>query len=370
MPVDIARDGYGVAVGDDPAVGFAPAPDGRRIACGWAGSGPPLVMVPGWLSHVTELWSHPDAASALERLSEGHRFVWFDRLGGGLSDTDRTTTSLEDDVDQLTAVLEALDIERADLIGYSFGGPTAVAFAVRHPDRVRHLVLYASLAFGGDLAPDDYMDSLVAMVRTGWAAASSMLATAILPEGTGEDIRWQARFQRVAMSAQNAAELLEYFRRVDVRDQLSEVRVPTTVINPSDGVVMTMERAQELAAGIPGAQLVAVGGKTHDPFIRDTADVVDAILAAVDGRPRSDSSSLRRRSAEPPQLSPRELEVLRTLADGASNKKIAAELGISVATVERHLTNLYRKLEATGRADAAVRGIRAGLIPEVRAAGR
>jgi pimeloyl-ACP methyl ester carboxylesterase len=81
-------------------------------------------MVPGWMSHVTELWSHPDAAAALDRLSDGHRFVWYDRLGGGLSDSDRTTTSLDDDVDQLIAVLDAVGIDRTDLIGYSFGGPT------------------------------------------------------------------------------------------------------------------------------------------------------------------------------------------------------------------------------------------------------
>jgi pimeloyl-ACP methyl ester carboxylesterase/DNA-binding CsgD family transcriptional regulator len=350
----------------DPSVGFACAPDGRRVAYGWTGSGPPLVMVPGWMSHVTELWTHPDAAAALDRLSEGHRFVWYDRLGGGLSDADRTTTSLDDDIDQLTAVLDAVDVDRTDLIGYSFGGPTAVAFAVRHPERVRHLVLYASLAFGGDLAPADYMDSLVSMIRIGWAAASSMLATAILPEGTGEDIRWQAQFQRLAMSPQNAADLLEYMRGVDVRDQLQHVRVPTTVVSPSGGVVIRMDRARELAAGIPGAQLVTVGGKTHDPFIRDTADVVDAILAAVEGRPRSDRDELRRPQIARPDLSPRELDVLRALADGASNKKIAAELGVSVATVERHLTNLYRKLDAAGRADAAVRGIRAGLVPGPR----
>jgi DNA-binding NarL/FixJ family response regulator len=155
-------------------------------------------------------------------------------------------------------------------------------------------------------------------------------------------------------------------RQVDVRDQLPAVRVPTTVVNPSEGVVMRMERARELAAGIPGARLVTVGGTTHDPFIRDTADVVDAILAAVEGRPRSDTGELRRTPVARPELSRRELDVLRALADGASNKKIAAELGVSVATVERHLTNLYRKLDAGGRADAAVRGIRAGLVPGSR----
>lgn len=149
---------------------------------------------------------------------------------------------------------------------------------------------------------------------------------------------------------------------MDVRDLLGEVRVPTTVIGASEGVVMKMSHASELAAGIPGARLVAVGGNTHDPFIRDVTDVVDAILAAVEGRPQKAAHASRQPTAQHTRLTSRESDVLTALADGNSNKEIAAGLGVSVATVERHLTNVYRKLNATGRADAAVRGVRLGLV--------
>jgi pimeloyl-ACP methyl ester carboxylesterase/DNA-binding CsgD family transcriptional regulator len=349
--------------GYEPSVGFAAAPDGAHLAYASAGEGFPLVMIPGWLSHVRELWGHPDAAGALDRFTDGHRFVWYDRLGCGLSDTHRTTTSLDDDVDQLVAVLDALELERADVIGYSFGGPTAVGLAVRHPDRVRRLVLYATLASGARLVDEDAMTALIALVRSGWEVASSAIATMVLPEGTGDDIRWLASFQRLASTAENAAEVLEYFRRVDVRDRLGDVGVPTTVISSNEGTVTNMVHARELASGIPGAQLVAVGGKNHDPFIRDEADVVDAILAAIEERPRDARRDRAWQDQPVPQLSRREIDVLLALVEGASNKKIAAQLGVSIATVERHLTHVYRKLDATGRADAAVRGIRLGLVP-------
>jgi pimeloyl-ACP methyl ester carboxylesterase len=334
-------------VDHDPTFGFAHAPDGRSIAYGWAGSGSPLVMVPGWLSHVTNLWSHPDAASAQRRLSERHRFVWYDRCGCGLSDCGKPTTTLDDDVEELVAVLDALGIDRADLIGYSMGGPTSVTFAARHPERVRHLVLYATLARGSDLANEEFREALVALVRSGWSTAAQLLASTLLPGASTTDVTWFARFQRRAATADNAARLLQFLYDMDVRHLLNEIRVPTTVIGASEGRVMRMSHARELAAGIPGARLVAVGGNTHDPFIRDVTDVVDAILAAT------------------VHLTGRESDVLNALAAGSSNKEIATRLGVSVATVERHLTNLYRKLDANGRADAAVRGVRLGLVKQL-----
>lgn len=349
-------------VAHDPTFGFAHAPGGRAVAYGAAGSGPALVMVPGWLSHVTSLWSHPDAESAQRRLSEQHRFVWYDRCGCGLSDGDPPTTTLDDDVDELVAVLDALDIERADLIGYSMGGPTSVTFAVRHPERVRHLVLYATLARGIDLANDEFREALVALVRSGWPAASQLLASTLLPGAPTADVTWFARFQRRAASAENAARLLQFLYDMDVRHLLSEIRVPTTVIGAADGKVMRMSHAAELAAGIPGARLVTVGGNTHDPFIRDVTDVVDAILAAVEGRPQQIAPAAAPPAVDRTHLTARERDVLNAVAAGSSNKAIAASLGVSVATVERHLTNLYRKLDASGRADAAVRGVRLGLV--------
>jgi pimeloyl-ACP methyl ester carboxylesterase/DNA-binding CsgD family transcriptional regulator len=345
-------------------VGFCEVPGGHRVAYATTGSGPPLVMVPGWMSHVTELWSHPAASAALRKLSDGHRFVWYDRLGCGLSDREAVTLSLEDDVAQLEAVMAALGINRCDLIGYSFGGPVAALFAHRNPTRVRHLVLYSTYAYGADLAEEAPYQALVSLVRSGWGLSSVTLAALFLPDSPRADLKWFSRFQRRSVEPETAADLLEYLRIQDVRDVLPFVRVPTTVVTAEEDRVVTPVQARELARRIPGARLVTVEGRTHDPFIRDEGDVVEAILAAVEGRPTSAPAT-----APPPSLTltPRELDVLQALVAGSSNKAIAAELGISVATVERHLTNVYRKLGATARADAAVKAVSRNLVTSIRA---
>ena len=120
-----------------PAIGFRQLPQGPTIAYAEVGSGPPLVLLPGWLSHVEMVWMHPAAASARDKLASSHRLIWYDRLGCGLSDRSGFTPSVENDVEQLEAVLDATGVERASLIGYSWGGPAAALFASRHPERSR-----------------------------------------------------------------------------------------------------------------------------------------------------------------------------------------------------------------------------------------
>jgi pimeloyl-ACP methyl ester carboxylesterase/DNA-binding CsgD family transcriptional regulator len=317
-------------------------------------------MVPGWLSHVTELWTHPAAARALRKLGDGHRFVWYDRLGCGLSDPPLEQPSLESDVDHLIAVLDDLEIDRCDLIGYSFGGPTAIAFAERHPERVRHLVLYSTYARGADLSDEAAYLALVDLVRSGWDLASVTLASVFVADGDRDDVRWFNRFQRHAASPTIAADLLLHGRAQDVTGLLGRVGVPTTVVTGGGDPVVPPVRAHELARAIPGARLVTLPGRSHDPFIRDDGAVAEAILAAVEGRPTTPVAPPRLPPV--PELTGRETDVLRCLARGAANKEIAAELDISEATVERHLTNVYRKLGATGRSDALVRALGAGLV--------
>lgn len=349
--------------GPQPEVGFAEVPGGGRVAHASAGSGPPLVLVPGWLSHVRELWTHPAAATALAALAAAHRFTWWDRLGCGLSDRHVPhEPTIDGDVAQLTAVLDELGIDRADLIGYSFGGPPAVAFAHRHPERVRRLVLYSTYARGTDLGDEDLFRALVDLVRSGWPLAATTLASVFLPDGSADDQRWFARFQRRSADAATAADLLAYIRRQDVTGVLGGLRVPTTVISSAGDRVVTTEHARALARAVPGARLVVVEGRTHDPFIRGDGGVVEAILAAVEGRPFTPAPpEPDPRPAEP--LTARERDVLAALVGGAPNKGIAAELGVSVATVERHLSNIYRKLDVTGRAEAAARAVRDRLLP-------
>jgi pimeloyl-ACP methyl ester carboxylesterase/DNA-binding CsgD family transcriptional regulator len=323
--------------------------DGSWVAFAERGEGGAFVMVPGWLCHLEQNWSHPAAASALEKLSAARRFVWYDRLGCGLSDRDGFVLSLDNDVEQLTAVLDAAGIRRADLVGYSFGVPPAARFAARFPERVNRLILYSGFARGTAMMPRETLEASTQLIRADWDMALRMLASHMLPNASSADLRWFTRFQQVAAEPEMAARLLEHTWSMDVRSELADIEAPTLVIHNRDDQVIPASAGEELAAAIPGAWLHLLEGNEHDPFIRDSGAVVEAILDFVDGRPIGSGTA-----PEPPAraLTSREQEVLTLVASGETNEQIAARLGIAVKTVERHVTNVYRKLGARGRADA------------------
>ena len=331
------------------SVGFCRLADGARVAYASRGSGSPLVMVPGWLCHLEQSWRHPAAASARAKLAAAHRFVWYDRLGCGLSDRDGFEPSLDNDVEQLAAVLDATGIRRANLIGYSFGVPPAAQFAARYPDRVHRLVFYSGFARGSSMMPAESLEAVTQLIRADWQMASQLLATRLLPNASSKDLRWYTAFQRVAADAEMAARLLAHTWSLDVRDALGEIRAPTLVAHNRDDLAIPVTAGEEIAALVPGAELHLFDGNEHDPFIRDAGSVVEAILDFVAGRPVRPSPVPSRPEID---LTPREREVLRQIASGATNDQIAATLGIAVKTVERHVTNVYRKIGAGGRADA------------------
>ncbi len=338
---------------------FCRLADGMRVAYATKGAGRPLVMVPGWLCHLDGSWSHPSAASARDRFAAEHAFTWYDRLGCGLSDRQGFEVCLDNDVEQLTAVMDSAGIQRASLIGYSLGGPPATVFASRFPDRVDRLVLYSAFARGSAVTTPEGFDALQQVVAMDWSIGSRTLATMLLPNAGSRDLRWFTRFQIAAARAEMAAALIEHMRSMDVREILPRVRTPTLVLHDRHDRAIPLEAGRELAALLPSARLQVLEGNEHDPFIRDSGDVVDAILDFVNDRPH-----IRRKAAAPPAsgLTARECEVLRLIAVGASNKRIAADLGIAVTTVERHVTNLYRKIDAQGRADAAMSAVAMGLV--------
>jgi len=169
------------------------------------------------------------------------------------------------------------------------------------------------------------------------------------------------RFQREATTAEIAVALLDEMRHHDVCDALEAIRVPTLVLTNRYDPVVDPRHSREVASLVPGAVLHVLDGNEHEPFIRDSGNVVDAILDFVADRPLSEAAPPAR---TPPvsALSRREREVLQLLAAGQSNKAIARDLGIVVATVERHVASIYRKLGARGRADAALAAVALGLV--------
>jgi serine/threonine protein kinase/pimeloyl-ACP methyl ester carboxylesterase/Tfp pilus assembly protein PilF len=248
--------------------------DSVRIAYAIVGEGPPVVRVVGWFSHLeyelkSQYWS-----SILEVIGSQYLYVRYDGRGMGLSDRHVSDFSLEAHVRDLEAVIDSAGIERFGLDGLSQGGPTAITYAVRHPERVTHLVLYGSYArpkpAGLDLDTDEgrgQFDAMLTLMRHGWGsdtpAFRQMFTGLFMPDADGDSIREFNEMQRTSTSAETAATLFAEMMEVDVTDLLPKVSVPTLVIHRKGDAIVPFERGRELATTIPGARFLPVEGNNH-----------------------------------------------------------------------------------------------------------
>jgi DNA-binding CsgD family transcriptional regulator len=155
---------------------------------------------------------------------------------------------------------------------------------------------------------------------------------------------------------------------VDVTADARRVRCPALVLHRRDATVVPLEVSEELAATLPHGELRILDGSTATLFFEQPEVVIDAIVGFVTNRPvgrrrrePEPTTRMRANDGRPAGLSPREVEVLRLLARGETNAQIAATLGLSINTVERHVANLYRKIDARGRAEASAFAVRNGL---------
>jgi pimeloyl-ACP methyl ester carboxylesterase/DNA-binding CsgD family transcriptional regulator len=340
------------AAPDAPPIRFATMVNGARIAYAVHGAGPPLVWAAPWFSHVDLEWRHPAIRSFFERLAKGHTVIRYDRYGCGLSERRRTQFSVAPDVEALAAVADHLGLQRFALVAPSGAAHAGLAFAVQAPQRLSHLVLYAA---GGGAGPTELSEAVRAVIRADWGIGSKTLAMMRLAgDGTDEATSWLAELQRQAATPEMAVELITAARRGDLRPLLGQVRVPTLVLHRSGDPVAPFASGREIACAIPGARFAPLEGDSHLPWFGDSQAIVDAALAFL----ATTSAPV------PPQdarLTGREREVLALLAAGCPNREIAARLGLSVRTVERHLLNIYGKLNARGRTEAVAYAVRHGL---------
>ncbi len=251
---------------------FCTTSDGVRIAYATVGHGPPLVRVLGWFTHLEFERRMPDWERSMfgGLLAGNHLWVCYDGRGMGLSDRDVEDFSLDAKVKDLETVIDALQIERCAILGISEGGPTAIAYAIRHPDTVSHLILYGS--FGGSIFPDTEQGrqgaaTMLVMVRQGWGsdipAHRQFFTGMFMPDADGDMIRWFNEQQRVSASADNVGKLLEALLRIDVTSLLPEINTPTLVIHRRNEAAVPFDRGRELASLIPGARFLPLEGRNH-----------------------------------------------------------------------------------------------------------
>jgi pimeloyl-ACP methyl ester carboxylesterase/DNA-binding CsgD family transcriptional regulator len=333
--------------------------EGHRIAFATTGTGPPLVLPAWWVSNIVEDWKDERFRYVIEALATGRRVIRYDRLGCGISDRNRPvdTVSLDFEVDTLAALLDHLELDQVALLGGSFGGCTAVAYAARNPGRVDRLVVYGSFANGDRLSPPPVREAMVEVVRSHWGLGSRMLADIFVASGDSDERARFARFQRKSATADVAVALLELMFAVDIADDAARLQAPTLVVHRRGDRAIPFTAGEALAALAPNAELVPLAGDSHMPWFGDSDEVLEAIAPFL-----GLAAPARRSGGVVEELTARERDVLRLVADGLSDADIAQRLVLSPHTVHRHVANILRKLNLHSRAAAAAYAARVGLV--------
>ncbi|MBE1550404.1 class 3 adenylate cyclase/pimeloyl-ACP methyl ester carboxylesterase [Mycobacterium sp. OAS707] len=266
-----------------PQTQYAKGPGGD-LAYQIVGDGPiDLVIVPGWFSHVDLLWADPGWKAFLDDLASFARVILYDKLGTGLSDPIDRPPTLEDEVADLRAVLDAAESEHTALFGYSEGGPISVLFAGTYPERVRALVMFGSYACGWPEEDDS-------PARAKWLELKRLARDSLDHWGEGRTVDWAApsrkgsalyrravgAYERAGMSPKMARLVFESILiHIDIRDILGSVRVPTLVLHRT-GDAIPVEYGRELAEKIPNARFIELDGVDHWPGAGDIKSITGA----------------------------------------------------------------------------------------------
>ncbi|RKT74732.1 lysine decarboxylase transcriptional regulator CadC [Saccharothrix variisporea] len=245
---------------------------GVRVAFATSGAGPPLVKAANWLTHLDLEWASPIWSHWLDGLSRRHRLVRYDERGCGLSDWEVADLGFDAWVDDLEAVVDAAGLDRFPLLGVSQGGAVAIAYAVRHPERVSRLVLVGAYC-RGRLArartPEEREEAELDLQlgRIGWRRDDptfrQVFASQFLPDGTRET--WDAfnDLQRATTSTANVVRFLDAFARIDVSALAPRVACPTLILHSRGDLRVPCSQAQELAALVPGGELRFLPSRNH-----------------------------------------------------------------------------------------------------------
>ena len=248
-----------------------------------------LVYVPGWVSHLDYAWEEPRHARFLARLASFSRLILFDKRGTGLSDRVAAPPTLEQRMDDVRAVLDAVGAERAALFGVSEGGPMCALFAATYPQRAAALVMYGAYArrlrapdYPWGATPEQRREFLEEIER-GWGGPVGL---AVWAPGVAQDEpfrRWWAAYLRMSASPGAALALARMNAQIDVRHVLPSIRVPTLVIHRSGDTALAAGGSRYMAERIPGARYVELPGDDHLPWVGDQDAILDAVQLFLTG---------------------------------------------------------------------------------------
>jgi len=251
-----------------------------------------LVYMPGFASHLEVFWEQPAYSRFLHRLASFSRLIMIDRLGTGLSDrlpTDKTST-LEQRMDDIQAVMDTVGVERAALLGWSEGVMPCATFAATYPERSAALVMYGGMPRA--LEDDDYEFGVTEELFNAWVdtvqdlwghsgAALRFWASSVAEDPAAQE--WFRRFTRLAASPGAAVSLFKSIKETDIRDVLPAIGVPTLIIHRTEDSLVPVEHSRYMAQRIPGAKLVEFPGEDHLWWFGDQDVIVDEVQEFLTG---------------------------------------------------------------------------------------
>ena len=264
---------------ETPRIQFATTEDGVRIAYAVSGSGPPLVYVQGWVSHIELEWQQDDARPFFERLARGHQLIRYDGRGTGLSDRRVEEISLQTHVKDLEAVVRQLGLEQFSIFAWSQRTPAAMVYAAEHPERVTSLILYSP--FCESPAEDEVAiaRALIGLIRAEWGVGARTTLGFVHPDADRQQEQEALHYLRQSSSGEIAARILEEgFFNTAVCDYLPRITAPTLILHRREDQAVPPECGRQVASLLPNARYVLLDGDHHLPFEGDS----EAVLRAVD----------------------------------------------------------------------------------------
>ncbi|WP_046867649.1 adenylate/guanylate cyclase domain-containing protein [Microvirga massiliensis] len=256
-----------------------------RIAYQVVGTGPfDLVFVPGFISNLDLAWEEPIRAQFLARLASFSRLILFDKRGTGLSDRVGSIPTLEERMDDVRAVMDAVGSQRAALFGISEGGAMSMLFAATHPERTQALVLYGAYGhFPTWVLPPDKFTAFIEVIERSWGTGETLRFFAPSMALDERSRQGWARFERLGASPSAVIALMRMNNEIDVRHVAPLIRVPTLIVHRVGDTRVNVEAGRFLAASIPGAKYVELPGADHLLWVGDTDRVADEVEEFLTG---------------------------------------------------------------------------------------
>jgi pimeloyl-ACP methyl ester carboxylesterase len=349
---------------DAPTIAFAATPRGKVAFQQVGTAATPLVLVPPLAQHIEMMWEQPVFWRPIMRIASAFRYVQYDKLGTGLSDPSTASASLDDRLEELTAVLDAAHVRRGWLLGVSEGGVIALAAAARMPERVLGVVVISgypgntALAEAAAYGPVPtrsawraFFDDVIAR----WGSESTATLRDFAPSlrSIPAMTKWIPRYERAAASPAMIGSLVTSGFGLDATALLPNIRKPTLVLHVSGDRVIPAAFGRMLGQRIAGARYVELAGSDHFSWVSPSVDEqIDLLFEFTNVRGRGarvgtvwDPASV---------LTPSEQRTVRLAQRGLSNAEIANQLELSLRTVENHLSRAYGKLGVRSRTELAL----------------